>query len=289
LVCDQWTPFTEAFLVLQENKKYTKKKNKISDKITESDELRRTVAASAAAGLVARIFLHPLDTVKSRMQVAKSGELVKVFPLLSAPGLYRGFTVAAAGSIPGVTLYFTSFHVFKNFFGKSTALPTAAGDFSAGFLAEAVSCAFWVPVDVVKERLQVNPSTNFSEIFRAVGVRGMYRGYFATLASYGPFSAVYFALVEALKRKLLPASLAENVLVCGSAGAFAALVTTPLDLVKLRLQVPNFRYANFRAGLREVAATEGARGLFRGATPRVLFSALNTAITMGAMESFLRL
>ena len=251
-------------------------------------ELRRTVVASAAAGLVARVVLHPIDTLKSRVQVAKSPELARVVPLLKSPGLYRGFAVAAAGSIPGVTLYFTSFHVFKNSLSNSLVHP-AITDFTAGFLAEAVSCAFWVPVDVFKERLQVNPHTQISEISKSLGLRGMYRGYMATLASYGPFSALYFSIVETLKRQqgsATPLGFSQNVLLCGSAGAAAAFLTTPLDLVKLRLQVPNFSYTNFRTGLVHVATHEGLGGLFRGAAPRVVFSALNTAITMGSMEYF---
>jgi hypothetical protein len=229
--------------------------------------------------------LHPIDTIKSRIQVATATP--QILSTLKQPGLYRGFAVAAAGSIPGVTLYFTSFHIFKQSLANSP-LPVSAVDFTAGFLAETVSCAFWVPVDVVKERMQVNSSTNFQNIYKSVGFRGLYRGYWATLASYGPFSAVYFSLVEALKRRVPAESegLAQSVAMCGTAGAIAAFVTTPLDLVKLRLQVPNFQYRNFTSGLAQVARTEGIRGLFRGAAPRVLFGTLNTAVTMGFMEFF---
>jgi hypothetical protein len=33
-------------------------------------------------------------------------------------------------------------------------------------------------------------------IMRQEGYRGLYKGYFATLFSYGPFSAIYFAWYE---------------------------------------------------------------------------------------------
>ena len=252
--------------------------------------LRKTVEASAIAGLVSRLILHPIDTVKSRIQVAKmTGSIgMRSTVIGSFGGLYRGFTVAAAGSIPGVTLYFTSFHIFKG--GMSDfPLPVVISDFTAGFLAEAVSCAFWVPVDIFKERLQVSQTLTLQEISRTLKFRGLYRGYFATLASYGPFSALYFTFVESLRRNI-PGDQSDffrNVLLSGSAGAAASLLTTPLDLVKLRLQVPDYQYSNFRVGLTEVARNEGIRGLFRGATPRVIFSALNTAITMSLIE-FLR-
>ena len=75
----------------------------------------------------------------------------------------------------------------------------------------------FVPVDVVKERLQVqiqtplgNPGTGLVkglpmyngsldaliQICRHEGLKGIYKGYGATLLTYGPFSALYFFLYE---------------------------------------------------------------------------------------------
>lgn len=68
------------------------------------------------------------------------------------------------------------------------------------------SCAIFLPVDVVKERLQVQDLQRdykydgsldaFRTIWREEGLRGLYKGYGATIYSFGPFSAVYFALYE---------------------------------------------------------------------------------------------
>ena len=77
------------------------------------------------------------------------------------------------------------------------------------------SCTIFVPVDVVKERLQVqsNKSGNtntsqstsvrykgsvdaFRTIIQQEGLRGLYKGYTATIFSNGPFSACYFLLYE---------------------------------------------------------------------------------------------
>lgn len=69
-----------------------------------------------------------------------------------------------------------------------------------------LSCAIFLPVDVVKERLQVQDLQRdykyhgsldaFRTIWREEGFRGLYKGYGATIYSFGPFSAVYFALYE---------------------------------------------------------------------------------------------
>jgi hypothetical protein len=85
--------------------------------------------------------------------------------------------------------------------------------FVSGILAEIVSCIVFVPVDVIKERLQVtqrNPAAGYSNPYRSSlhafnvisreeGFRGMYKGYAATVLSYGPFSALYFLFYERVR------------------------------------------------------------------------------------------
>lgn len=65
-------------------------------------------------------------------------------------------------------------------------------------------------MDVVKERLQVQANRQLGyqykgsfdalkTVLREEGYRGLYKGYFATLFSYGPFSAIYFGVYEEVK------------------------------------------------------------------------------------------
>ncbi len=65
----------------------------------------------------------------------------------------------------------------------------------------------------MKERLQVQSTKNLGykykgsfdalkTIFREEGYRGLYKGYFATLFSYGPFSAIYFGVFEEVSLSL---------------------------------------------------------------------------------------
>ena len=84
--------------------------------------------------------------------------------------------------------------------------------FSHAFIVLVVrSCILFVPVDVVKERMQIQsqasattPGAVFYKnsidavktIARVEGFRGIYRGYAATLLSFGPFSALYFTFYE---------------------------------------------------------------------------------------------
>jgi hypothetical protein len=183
----------------------------------------------------------------------------------------------------------------------------------------------YVPVDVVKERMQVQHGTSqhtqgqycnswdaLKQIVRQEGVLGIYRGYAATLASFGPFSALYFVFYERFKhwtRERLarndPTISALNnaeipfsytLLSSCSAGALASWLTSPLDMAKLRLQIQRGKLANqgevqliYRGMLdclRYAYRDGGLPGLFRGAGARVLHFAPATTITMTSYETF---
>jgi hypothetical protein len=138
------------------------------------------------------------------------------------------------------------------------------------------------------------------------GLAGVYRGYGATLLSFGPFSALYFLFYEQIKSAAQDAlNLPSGAVLpfwaglCSgaTAGSAAALLTTPLDLVKLRLQVQrasattpgddrtSFGYRGVGHALREIARVEGPLALMRGAGARVAFSAPMTAVSFALFET----
>lgn len=152
-------------------------------------------------------------------------------------------------------------------------------------------------------------------IMATEGVAGVYRGYTATLLSFGPFSALYFLFYEQFKAAaqsalqeqeqeqgtgaapLPPLPFWASLGVGASAGSAAAVVTNPLDLAKLRLQVQRasagaprsdktaFGYSGVGDALRAIVRQEGAAALMRGAGARVAFSAPMTAVSFALFES----
>jgi hypothetical protein len=283
-----------------------------------------TMLGSCLSGVFSRVLCHPLDTLKARVQAASppfaaAAARGGVFPVLRAllraegvAGLYRGFTVAVVGGVPASCLYFTTYELAKRTVaGRGGGGGGAPAHLAAGMAAEAVSCLIYVPVDVVKERLQVRAlggGGGLAGAARGEGLLGLYRGYWATVGSFGPFSALYFALYEAFRAQALKVTAVHGggggggggaqlpawlqALAAGGAGAGASLLTNPLDLVKLRLQVwraggaegIGAPYKGLWDGLRRVAREEGARGLLRGAPVRMCFHAASTCVSMSMYE-----
>ncbi len=240
--------------------------------------------------------------------------LLRTYKAEGISSLYRGFGAIVVGGTPGTMTYLCSYEWIKNRLTTKTttpghshdndatnnddnsnsALPDFVVHFTAGMLAETIACIIYVPVDVIKERLQVQqkqqtstpltkkennykhnhyPGYNGSldalkQILRHEGLGGIYKGYGATLASFGPFSAFYFLFYEQMKSLSreyyylndyschgmnngrnnkdrhdqnqhdggeLPFSYV--VLCSAGAGATASWITSPLDMAKLRLQI----------------------------------------------------
>lgn len=271
--------------------------------------------------MIGRIFCHPIDTVKARLQ-ASTLSRQSFFGLLQPHnlslahwrGLYRGLGVSMLGSAPATCLYLTSYEVSKDYLHsiESVHAHPSLLYLGAGMLAEALSCVLWVPIDVIKERMQVqvpaqgpqrmyyrNTVHAVQTIMATERLGGLYKGYGATLLSFGPFSALYFMFYEKnkamaqeyLKSTELPPhyTLAS----AATAGAAASLITNPLDMIKLRLQVQRayaaeanaVAYTGILDGLTKVIRSEGVLALYKGAGARVAFHAPSTAITMSLFET----
>jgi hypothetical protein len=81
----------------------------------------------------------------------------------------------------------------------------------------------------------------------------------------------------------------EGLVLGGLAGGLSAYLTTPLDVVKTRLQVQGstIKYKGWLDAVGQIWRKEGPQGFFRGSVPRVMWYLPASALTFMAVE-FLR-
>ncbi|XP_031382291.1 solute carrier family 25 member 44-like isoform X2 [Punica granatum] len=221
------------------------------------------------------------------------------------PGVFRGFGTSAIGSLPGRVLALTSLEVSKDLMLKYTEgldMPEATrvgiANGVAGMLSNLVSCVYFVPLDVVCQRLMVQglPGTTscrgpvdvVRKVMKVEGVRGMYRGFGLTAVTQSPASALWWGAYGAAQHIIWRSlgcrddiekkpSHVEMVAVQATAGlvagACSSVITTPIDTVKTRLQVMD----NYEIGRPSVLKTakallkeDGWWGFYRGFGPRFL-------------------
>eukprot|EP00928_Gymnodinium_smaydae_P046314 TRINITY_DN3084_c0_g2_i2.p1 TRINITY_DN3084_c0_g2~~TRINITY_DN3084_c0_g2_i2.p1 ORF type:complete len:292 (-),score=47.33 TRINITY_DN3084_c0_g2_i2:115-990(-) len=276
-------------------------------------------ACGSAASVFADVATHPLSTVKTRLQVQGSGGgtpvyrgvLHGLFRITKSEGplsLYRGLAAVMVGAAPAQGLYFCGYEAAKKHCGGGSS---SAGNFVAGLCAQLCGSLCWVPVDVVKERLQVQEQVhakvqNFSgsrdavlQILRHEGLRGLYRGFLVHQMTWAPFNGCFFAIYEKGKGWCINAGYEDGFdnlepiaqLSCGAAaGVIAAIVTNPMDVLKTRLQVSRadpqmFPYSSARDALQYLMRHEGFGALGNGAYARALWLTPRYTICLAAYES----
>lgn len=181
-------------------------------------------------------------------------------------------------------------------------LSTAA----AGALATIASDTFNVPFDTVKQRLQVahSPYRGVADCVKVMlhqeGPSAFFKSLRTTVLMNVPFTAIHFSAYEAGKRALGDAGQQEGLqtelLAGGVAGGLAAAITTPMDVVKTRLQLSGVHAHAKRPAvtallpsLRQLVAEEGLQSLWHGIQPRVLFHVPAAAVCWGTYETMKRL
>jgi hypothetical protein len=172
-------------------------------------------------------------------------------------------------------------------------------------LADAVSVLFYVPGDVIVQRLQVANSPYSSsldavrKIYQNEGIKGYYRGLGATFVVSALASSIWWMSYENIKLLLYRPSILPYLVWSKSsddkttnvhripqftAGFFAGTITSacvnPFDVVKTRIQTQNIHtigttastvmYKNIVHGLKCLWHEEGMQGLFRGILPKLM-------------------
>ena len=278
------------------------------------------------AGLSKDVLLHPVDTLRARLDVTRTGTasplgaMVRELRAISATdglvGLYRGYALCLLGSTPASALYFGSYHAMRRLLSGDNNVQGSSPwrDAGAGAGAEAIASILFTPLDVLKQRMQVAPAgMSVSDAVRGacegLGPAGLWRGYFAGLCVWAPFSAAYFAAYEAFRDAFRPAiaasggsngggsaggeasNAAQSASAGAAAGGVAALLTQPLDCAKTRIQVGQAGKVGRVPGVveifsvaRQVWHAEGAGALARGGLARALWLAPGCAVTITVFE-----
>lgn len=219
-------------------------------------------------------------------------------------GLYRGIGAMGLGAGPAHAVYFSVYEVCKKSFSGGNPNNSAAHA-ASGVCATVASDAVFTPMDMVKQRLQLNNSPYkgvldcMKKVLREEGFRAFYASYRTTVVMNAPFTAVHFATYEASKRGLMEVSpenvnderLIVHATAGAAAGALAAVVTTPLDVVKTQLQCQGvcgcdrFKTSSIGNVFKTIVKKEGYRGVMRGWIPRMLFHAPAAAICWSTYEA----
>ncbi|KAI4128193.1 MAG: hypothetical protein LQ347_004284, partial [Umbilicaria vellea] len=307
------------------------------------------LVAGAFAAFTIDLLVYPLDTIKTRIQSPDYKRLYTNASTHAVNrslfrGLYQGIGSIIIVTVPSSGAFFTTYEGTKSLLTRVNPTSSSSGNpliplpiihSAASSIAELVSCFILTPAEVLKQNAQMvqkssssAPTKTFDTAATLITLKKfktptqLWRGYTALAARNLPFTAMQFPLYERLKSSLLTyrqthhqsrGSLLERGIItalsAGTAGSIAALVTTPIDVVKTRIMLsaaandhPRAKTADAlnqaraqgrdpaaemdrarraarggRAGAwavgKEIFRSEGLKGLFRGGGLRALWTA----------------
>lgn len=262
-------------------------------------------SAGLLAGVAVDVPLHPVDTLKTRLQSTEG-----FWELGGTRNLWNGLSAVFIVSLPGSALFFLMYESVRHFLERQMPQSQQEKHFSifrdavAASVADVSACVVRVPCEVLKQRMQATglnsaPPTFLNTVasVSTEGVSGFFAGFGATAMREVPFALIQMPLFEEMKHHHPWAAQANQDgntqrlgligMHCGCfAGSLAGFVTTPLDLAKTQIMLtenPKLRLGVFST-MRAIWNDNGIRGLFRGATPRTIHSGLGGALWLGAFE-----
>ena len=246
------------------------------------------VIAGAAGRAISQSTIHPIDTIKVRMQTGglmRGGGFLK-----NAQSLYRGVGGAATGAGIAIGTYYAFYGSTLRLLRDHVGLPIGSAAFAAGAAGAVGSSVVKVPLAVCIRSVQAGVYPNFitaaREISGAAGVRGLYTGYVPTVLEDVPDMAVKFMSYELLRATHMTltgrgpgdSDALADLVIGGTSGAVAAAVTTPFDVVKTRMMCTAAESPSLFQSVKMVMKSDGMRGFFAGVGPRAVSSAINSAV-----------
>ncbi|XP_018027171.1 mitochondrial 2-oxodicarboxylate carrier [Hyalella azteca] len=273
------------------------------------------LAAGGSAGFCEICIMHPLDVVKTRLQLQKSGGnpadphfYTSVFDCLRKTARHEGLTALYKGVIPPVlvetpkrAVKFLTFQMYKELMGASNPVTY----FVAGLGSGVTEAILVNPFEVVKVAQQANKAKHSAtpgpfvvarEIIAREGILGLNKGMTATIGRNGTFNMVYFGLFHTINTEVLSPrqenwqNNLQKFFVGFGTGVLACILNIPFDVAKSRIQGPqadprNPKYRGTLSSIAIVYKEEGFMALYKGLVPKVLRLGPGAGIMMIVYES----
>ncbi|KAF8591717.1 mitochondrial tricarboxylate transporter [Ramaria rubella] len=274
--------------------------------------LHSLIAGSTAGA--SRFVNYPFDFVKTRSQFEgkREGPIAIVRDTIRTKGvigLYSGCTALVVGNAVKAGVRFLTYDHLKHMLADEKGEVSAPRSLVAGLgagMAEAIIAV--TPSETIKTKL-VDDSKRAvpqykglihgtTQIVKAEGITGIYRGLFPVMMRQGANSAVRFSTYSSLKAfvqgnarpgQQLPASI--TFAIGATAGLVTTYVTMPLDVIKTRMQSlgAQEKYKNSFHCAYKTYREDGLLRFWAGTTPRLMRLVVSGGLTFSVYEHIIRL
>jgi len=261
------------------------------------------LAGGIAAG-VSKTIVAPIERVKLLLQVqAVSKQLTEAQKYKGIVDCFvripkeQGFMAFWRGNLANVIRYFPTQALNFAFKDKYKQIFLAgvdkkkdfwkffAGNLASGGAAGATSLCFVYPLDFARTRLAADvgkgEAREFTglgnclvKIFKADGLKGLYRGFGVSVQGIIIYRAAFFGLYDTAKGIIAPTNIFFSWMIAQCVTTVSGIVSYPFDTVRRRLMMQSGRKEILYTGTldcwRKIAAQEGPAAFFKGALSNII-------------------
>eukprot|EP00919_Chromeraceae_sp_WS-2016_P056764 GHVR01134659.1.p1 GENE.GHVR01134659.1~~GHVR01134659.1.p1 ORF type:complete len:319 (+),score=55.00 GHVR01134659.1:605-1561(+) len=270
-----------------------------------------TLVISGAAGCGSWMFVHPVDSLKTRMQLANEGgkkgynslphALKTIFKTEGPFALYGGLSAGLTRQATYTALRAGLYQIFRDKGSEALSIkdgPSATAlRAGCGLMSGAISATICCPVEVALVRMQAdgrNPVAErrgYTNVFNAIsrivkeeGLATCWRGSNPTVVRAMVVNMVQLATYDEAKDwyKRYLSGFPLHVAASVTSGFFFSASSLPFDVVKVRMQNQKLLedgsklYSGVFQTFKYIKTTEGIGALWRGFVPYFGRSGLNS-------------
>jgi len=208
-------------------------------------KLLKNVFCAGAAAVFTVTFIHPIDVVKTRMQVAAKGEgslgevIGDALKNEGAGAFYKGIAPAWMREASYTSLRLGLYEPVKELVGANAPGAGFLRKFIAGALAGAVGSCAGNPFDVLKTKMMANKDSTdgigkyASDVMKLEGIMGFYKGFNTNVIRAMVLNATKMSCYDTIKTWLVASFALEGLLLqfiaAFTAGFFLTCTVSPFD------------------------------------------------------------
>eukprot|EP01029_Cantina_marsupialis_P029740 TRINITY_DN782108_c0_g1_i1.p1 TRINITY_DN782108_c0_g1~~TRINITY_DN782108_c0_g1_i1.p1 ORF type:complete len:345 (-),score=69.82 TRINITY_DN782108_c0_g1_i1:172-1206(-) len=184
-------------------------------------KLSERFLAGSSAGVVAQVSIYPLEVIKTRMTLARRGQMMSmgdcvrnILKYESPLAFYRGLSASLMGIIPYAGVDLSIYSLLKDHYTKRYGChPPIPVLLMCGGISTTCGQFVAYPLQLIRTRLQAQGMKHrpviykgvfdcFSRIVKYEGVFGLYSGLLPNFLKAAPAISISYAVYESIKRGL---------------------------------------------------------------------------------------
>ena len=212
--------------------------------------------AGSIAGISEHTIILPFDNMKTHIQKtgASTRQVFKTLRKFGYSNFYQGAGIISVGCIPSHALFFSTYEITKRYFTQKNKIDILGNALVGGFSVISHDLIM-TPCELIKQRMQLLKSSSSMQVFhdfkRKFGFRGFWRSFPVNLAQNFPHSMAIVSANETFKvcyKNWVGAHTMVSYFLCGSlAGCVSAMITSPLDNIKTRLNCESIEHSSLNS------------------------------------------